>query len=493
MVVADEILPVQSISADTDIVLVVDLDHSLCKIDTLHEALITMALRAPVQTLMLAANPRRSKSQFKRTVADHVVLRPETLPYNQNVLEALREARKNGRRTALVSASDQRQVTAIAEHLGLFDEALGTGGTPMTETNLGGRAKADALAERYGEKGFDYIGDAASDLEVWQRARLSYGVGISPSLRRSAAKRGIEVIELEPARDSLDRLRVHLKALRPHQWSKNLLLFLPMLASHDFSQFLVVCTAFVCFCLTASAVYIINDVIDLPSDRVHERKRMRPFATGELSSRRGVIMAAGLLLSAAGLSAAFTTPNLVAVLAMYFVATLAYSTWLKRKLLVDVIALAGLYTIRIIAGGVAAQAVLSHWLLAFSMFLFFSLATMKRQTELSAQARDGKAPGRGYYSDDLSVIRSMAISSGHAAILVLALYVADPATRELYAAPQVIWLICPLLFYWLGRMQVLTHRGFMDDDPIVFAMRDRISLAVGVLAAVIVLIAYWGW
>ncbi|WEK03704.1 MAG: UbiA family prenyltransferase [Candidatus Devosia phytovorans] len=495
MALASEISPLASVEQTSDTVLVVDLDHTLCKTDTLHEALIAMALKSPIGVAKLLAGGTGDKAAFKRSVADNVLLAPGSLVYNEDVLDVVRESRQAGRRTALVSASDQRQVEAIADHLGLFDDVIGTGGEAGRDVNLGGKAKAAALTTRYGNGGFDYIGDALTDLEVWQHARRAYGVNLASRTRRAAAQRKIDVIDIGEAVALPARIKPYIRAMRPHQWSKNVLLFLPLLASHNFGQFPAVLAAFVCFCLTASAVYVINDLIDIPSDRAHQRKRLRPFASGALSARQGLIMAAVLLLASAALAIAFTPHYFIAMLAAYFAATFAYSTWLKRKLLVDVIALAGLYTIRIIAGGVAAQIMLSHWLLAFSMFLFFSLATIKRQTELIAHIQQGKdrAPGRGYFNDDLSVIRSMAVSSGHAAILVLALYVADPDTRMLYAAPEVIWLICPLMFYWLGRMEVMTHRGHMEDDPIVFAMRDRISLIVGALAAVIMLVAVRGW
>ncbi len=281
------------------------------------------------------------------------------------------------------------------------------------------------------------------------------------------------------------------KSMRPHQWSKNLLILLPIFASHDFGALSTALIAMVAFSLTASGIYIINDIIDLPSDRAHPRKRNRPFASGAARISHGIALAVGLIIAAFVL-ALFTTSAFIATLVLYLAATAAYSFWLKRKLLVDIIALAGLYTVRILAGAAATGIPLSPWLLAFSMFLFFSLAAIKRQAELVDQERNGQTntPGRAYLTNDLPTIRNMAVSSGQAAVLVMALYINSPTIAGLYSEPSLMWLLCPILFYWINRMVIMTHRGFMDDDPIVFACRDKISLLclaamVGIIIAAV--------
>jgi 4-hydroxybenzoate polyprenyltransferase len=286
-----------------------------------------------------------------------------------------------------------------------------------------------------------------------------------------------------------------IKAMRPHQWAKNLLILLPILASHDFTALGTALVAMVAFSLIASSVYIVNDLADLESDRAHPRKRNRPFASGRASIPQGILLAALLIVAALVLSLVFTPIAFVATLLLYLAATVAYSFWLKRKLLVDIIALAGLYTTRILAGAAATGIALSPWLLAFSMFLFFSLAAIKRQAELVDQERAGRSntPGRAYFTDDLPTIRNMAVSSGQAAVLVLALYINSPAIVGLYALPNLMWLLCPILFYWLSRMVIMTHRGFMDDDPIVFACRDRISLLCLLAMAIVVFVAVLGY
>jgi len=284
-------------------------------------------------------------------------------------------------------------------------------------------------------------------------------------------------------------------AMRPHQWVKNLLIPLPIIAAHEYGGLGSVLLAMIAFSLTASSVYILNDIADLEADRAHARKRNRPFASGAARVSHGIWLAAILAATAIGLSLAHLPLAFVAVLGLYMSATVAYTYWLKRKLLVDIITLAGLYTARILAGGAATGIAISPWLLAFSMFVFFSLAAIKRQAELVDQERNGRksVPGRAYQSDDLPVVRGMAISSGQAAVLVLALYINSPAVTGLYAQPYVLWLICPILFYWLSRMEILTHRGFMHDDPIVFAFRDRISLLCFLVIAIIVLAAAVGY
>lgn len=300
--------------------------------------------------------------------------------------------------------------------------------------------------------------------------------------------------DISPSMSVLPRLLIYLRAMRPHQWSKNLLIFAPLAASHDFSHVREALIALVAFSLVASSVYIINDLIDLESDRRHPRKRNRPFASGLLGVAEGAGIATGLLVTAIAVAMLFTPKPFVAVLATYFVFTCAYSTYLKRKLLVDVVTLAGLYTMRIAAGSAATGIAFSPWLLVFSMFLFCSLAIIKRQAELIDQFGVQKViPGRAYVAADLPVLRAMAVASGQAAVLVLALYVNSLAASQLYAAPEVLWIACVVLFYWLSRMEVLTERGFMHDDPIVFAARDRISLAAAALVFVIAALAVKGW
>lgn len=473
--------PVAPVSPVDDAVLVVDLDGTLIRTDSLHEALLGLVARDPRMLLRVPGWVAAGRSALKARVAERHVIEGEGLPYNEAVIETIRAARAAGRRVALVSAADQRQVTAVADHLGLFDEAHGS--TP--ELNLKGAAKARFLTERFGEGNFDYIGDSSADAPVWAAARRALTVGADARLRARAEAANSDITHLSPpaARGS-----AMLRALRPHQWSKNALIFLPVLAAHDVTTLGPVLLAFVAFCLTASAVYVVNDLLDLPADRAHPRKRARPFAAGALEPKTGLAMAGILLLGAALLAVAVGQGRFFLALGLYLLVTFAYSLRLKRELIVDVITLAGLYTVRIVAGGAAAAVVLSPWMLGFSMFLFLSLAAVKRQAELTDQAMTGRgSAGRAYEVDDLPVLRGMALSAGYASVMVLALYISSPDVQQLYRSPTILWGVCPLLLYWVSRMVMVTHRGRMTDDPIVFAARDRTSLlVVGTSVAVVI-------
>lgn len=272
--------------------------------------------------------------------------------------------------------------------------------------------------------------------------------------------------------------RAYLKAIRPHQWMKNALVFLPMLAAHklDGSSFLLSLLAFVSFSMVASSVYVLNDLLDLGADRAHPRKRLRPFAAGSIPIASGTWMAGGLLVAGV-LIAALLGPAFFLVMLGYYVLTTGYSLYLKRKMVIDICVLAGLYTVRIVAGGAATGIPLSVWLLAFSIFFFLSLAAVKRQAELVDKLSQGKltATGRGYHVDDLPIIAMISISAGYVAVLVMALYVNSPAVLELYAHPQALWGVCAILLYWITRTVMLAHRGWMHDDPVVYAVKDGIS------------------
>ena len=463
--------------------LVVDLDGTLCRTDTLHEGLLALAATKPWTLLQMPKWLSEGRAGLKARLADQGVVAPDELPFNEAVIEMLKAARAEGRTTALVSAADHRQVTAVAEALGLFDEAYGS----AEGQNLKGEAKAAFLSQHYGAGKFDYIGDSRADLPVWKAARRAITVRAGAGLREVAKGANPNISHIDPP-DS--RAKDMVRALRPHQWSKNLLMFLPALAAHDFGSLLSVLLGFVAFCLTASAVYVVNDLFDLAADRAHPRKRRRPFAAGDLTAATGVMMTAALLLIALILGLLTGNPLFIGVLALYLAVTFAYSFWLKRRLIVDVITLAGLYTVRIVAGAVAASVVLSPWLLGFSMFLFLSLAAVKRQAELTDQMQSGReSSGRAYQVDDLPVLRGVALSAGQGAVLVMALYISSAEVRRLYSEPAILWLICPILLYWSMRMVMKAHRGAMPDDPIVFATTDRVSLILIIACATLVGIA----
>ncbi|MCQ0970163.1 UbiA family prenyltransferase [Paracoccus sp. TK19116] len=474
-------------NAATQVPLIVDLDGTLCRTDTLHEGIFGLIARRPGLILALPLWLRGGKAAFKARIADQHVLDPARLPYDDSILEIVTQARAEGVRTALISASDHRQVQAVADHLGCFDQAVGTG-APGQTINLGGQGKADFLVAEYGRGGFDYLGDSSVDIPVWKAARQAHGVRVTAATRKAAEAEGITL--QAAGKDRGPTWRSLIRACRPHQWVKNILILLPVLASQQLSGLPAALLAMLCFSLAASAIYIFNDLVDLPSDRLHPRKRNRPFASGIVSARQGLLMAAGLLILSIGL-ALFLPSSFLAVLLIYLAATSAYSFWLKRKMMIDVIALATLYTLRIVAGSMATSITLSPWLLVFSMFLFFSLATIKRQAELEDMVSRGVATtlGRNMLPGDLPILQAMSVGAAQAAVLVFALYSQDPKVQSHFSQPDLLLIICPLLFLWLGRMQLLTRRGYMTDDPIVFTFRDRMGLICGGLTLIIFALA----
>lgn len=484
--------------------LVIDLDGSLCRTDTLHEAVLGQVAQNPAILMRFPGWLAGGKRHFKHQIAGRGIVDPALLPYDSDVLALIGQARAEGRPVALVSASDQRQVEAVADHLGLFDTAIGSGGSGgggRGGVNLSGEAKARLLSDRYGPGGYDYLGDSMTDLPVWQGARRAYAVRTSGRTRRAAEQAGLALIGPDPAAAGPSGgpsgglpLRALIRACRPHQWAKNLLILLPVMTAQDLSSLPAALLAMLCFSLAASAIYIVNDLVDLPADRVHPRKCNRPFASGAASAAQGLAVAAGLLGLSVLLSAIVLPPDFLAILILYLLATSAYSFWFKRKMMIDVIALATLYTLRIVAGSSATGIPLSPWLLVFSMFLFFALATIKRQAELEDVVSRGqdRAAGRNLIAADLPVLQAMSVGAAQAAVLVFALYSQDLAVQQHFGSPDLLLLICPLLFLWLGRMQIMTRRGHMSDDPIVFTLKDRLSLMCGGLMLAIFLLAARG-
>ena len=468
-----------------DLPLCVDLDGTLIRSDLLVESALGLLTRNPLYLLRFGLWLLRGKAHLKREIAERTSIDVTTLPYETRVLDWLR-SETDGRLRVLCTASDHKFADAVAAHVGGFDEVLASDGV----RNLSGRNKADVLGERFGERGFDYAGNEARDLHVWSRARRAIVVNAPRTLAQQAGR----VSQVERVFDrNGGRARSWLKALRLHQWLKNLLIFLPLLTAHLVlvpDALVRSLLAFFSFCLCASGVYLLNDLLDLESDRRHSRKRLRPFAAGTLPISAGLVVAP--LLTLAALALALAISKLFALtLAGYYVLTLAYSFFFKRIAMLDTVVLAGLYTIRIIAGTAALRIGVSFWLLAFSMFLFLSLAMIKRYTELRGllMAGDSRSVGRGYAVDDLPLVQSLGASSGYLAVLVLALYINSTASELLYRHPPVLWLLCPLLLYWISRAWLIAHRGGMHDDPVVFAVSDRTSRLLLALSIVVVVAA----
>ena len=453
-------------------VLVVDLDGTLLRSDMLFESFWSAFGRDWRTPFQAAAVLRNGRAALKRHLATISAVDPETLPYNASVLDYIDAWRQSGGKTALVTASDRNFAEAIAAHLGVFDEVHGSDGA----LNLKGEQKAHFLEERFGLKGFTYMGDAAADLPIWARAAKAVTVNASAALRRRAE--AVSEGMVEHLATEARSVKPYIKALRPHQWLKNVLVFLPMLTAHQIDNatgFLSLIT-FLCFSLVASSVYVLNDLLDLAADRVHPRKQNRPFASGSIPIAHGTWMASVLLILGA-LLAAGIGGNFLLAMAGYYLLTAAYSLHLKRRIVIDICVLAGLYTFRILAGGIATGIPLSAWLLAFSVFFFLSLAAVKRQAELIDSANRGglKASGRGYHVDDLPIISMISIGGGYASVLVMTLYVNSPEVVKLYAHPEALWGVCAVLLYWITRTVMVAHRGGMHDDPVVYATKDRIS------------------
>ncbi len=465
-----------------DVPLCVDLDGTLIHSDLLLESFLLLIKRNPLYLLLVPLWLLGGKARLKREIASRVTLNGAALPYAAPFLDWLRVQKRAGRALWLVTASDSRLAQAVADHVGLFDGVLSSDG----QTNLSGRNKAAELVKRFGEKGFDYCGNEAVDLKVWPHARAAVVVHGGKALESHARAVTQVAATFAPQPTTL---RVVTKALRVHQWAKNALIFVPVAAAHvlgDTAVLLHALIAFVAFSLCASSVYLLNDMLDLESDRQHHSKCRRPFAAGTLSLLFGLIAAPLLLLVAFGL-ALLLPVKFLGVLVAYYVVTLAYSFLLKRLVMIDVLTLAGLYTVRIVAGAAATDIPLSFWLLMFAIFIFLSLAIVKRYAELHAMRAQGKdkASGRGYQVDDIHLLQSLGTASGYLSILVLALYVNSPDIARLYTQPKLVWLLVPVMLYWISRIWMETYRGRMDDDPLVYALKDRTSLATGVAAAVV--------
>jgi 4-hydroxybenzoate polyprenyltransferase len=454
--------------------LCVDLDGTLVKSDTLFDGVCQFLRRNPAGFWKLPLWLARGRARLKAEVAHSAPLDAARLPCNAELLRYLQAERRAGREIYLTTGADGALAERVAAHLGIFAGVLASDSV----TNLTSGKKLARLKDRFGE--FDYIGNSRADLPLLAGARVAMVANPSLGLRISLGLRHIAVART--FQDQRPLPRTLLKAIRIHQWAKNILLFLPLLMSHKLrpSSIGAVIIAFFCFSFMASANYLVNDMLDIENDRRHPAKRFRPFAAGDLPVAGGVVLA--LLLVSASMALLPLLPQQFALwLLVYIVTTMAYSLYLKRIALVDVLMLSGLYTLRIVAGGAASGTVISHWLSGLSVFLFLSLAMVKRFSELENLRERGLTAtyGRGYLVADLEQIRSFGTASATAAVVVFSLYISRPDVVRLYKHEGRLWLIVPLMLFWLYRVWLLGSRGEMDDDPVVFAIRDKVSLAVG--------------
>jgi 4-hydroxybenzoate polyprenyltransferase len=449
------------------------------------ETLAAVVRERPLLLFVLPFWLTRGRASLKRELASRARVDAALLPYDENLVAELRHQSAAGRTVVLATAADELVARRIADHLGFFDEVIASDGV----TNLKRDTKARALTARFGEQGFDYVGGDRDDLPIWRHAHGALVVGSAPALMRQLATLGIAVrgTERDPSAPAL------MRALRVYQWAKNLLVFVPLLTAHRLlhgESVAAAMLAFISFSFVASAVYLANDLTDLEDDRRHPLKRRRALASGELPIASAIALAP-VLLAAATLVSVLLPWEFGALLLAYVAVNLAYSLGLKRVALVDVFVLAGLYTLRILAGAAAIEVAVSDWLLAFSSFLFLSLALVKRSTEVAgALSRDEeRVGGRGYVAQDGTLLAALGIASGYLSVLVFALYITSPQVTMLYRSPGLLWFAVPLFLYWISRMWLLAHRGRLQEDPLLFSLGDPASYTVGIAILMLMIAA----
>jgi len=493
-------IPVPAPSSDALPPLCVDLDGTLVKSDTLIDSTLALVRHHPVALFRLPGWLMEGKAALKRHIANIVQLDAAHLPYNRALLQYLEQQQATGRPIYLATAADASTAHAVATHLCLFSGVFASDGV----TNLSGINKLAAFRQQFGEN-FSYIGNARADLPILRTCREPMVANPASSL--SSALRGAGITPARVFTERTSAVKSWPKAIRIHQWAKNLLIFLPLLLAHMRAPGLVAAAvlAFFSFSLCASSTYIVNDLLDLDADRQHPRKRRRPFAAGDLSAFAGIAIVLIFLAISAALALAIPqtvariSPDLALGrpyhfffwLVIYAATTLAYSLYLKRVVIVDVIVLSGLYTIRILAGAAATGVPVSTWLASFAIFFFLSLAFVKRFAELeSLRERGGaSASGRGYHIADIEQLRTFGSASGYVSVAVLTLYISNLDAAALYTHTHRLWLLVPVLLLWISRLWLLASRGYLNEDPVVYAITDRRSLLLGIIVVAIVLSA----
>jgi 4-hydroxybenzoate polyprenyltransferase/phosphoserine phosphatase len=465
--------------------LVVDLDGTLLRTDLLFESALRLIKQRPWRALLMPLWILKGRAYLKRRIFQLIRIDISLLPLNEELMAWLREEKARGRRLVLATASNYDQACSIVEPLGLFDTVLGSDG----QRNLKGQHKLQTIVEACGAK-FDYVGNSISDLEIWRRCRQAVLVNAPRGVERSARRTG-NVVQVFPP--SLTGLRDVLRVMRCYQWVKNLLLFVPAVTSHTIFDWSIAgrtTLAFLSFGFCASAGYILNDLLDLEEDRRHNTKKQRPFASGRVSIGSGILLALACL-SASAVIAGFVSHAFVTALTIYLALTSLYSLFLKRLLMVDVLTLALLYTLRVVAGSLATGIVLSPWLLSFAFFLFLSLAFSKRAADLVQHRQDSRTvvPGRGYMTADLDAVCIAGMCSGFLSSLVLALYINSDSVQLLYRRPAFLWGLQPILLYYVTRLWVICRRGELSEDPIEYTVRAPSTYGAALLAVVVLLAA----
>ncbi|HEV7318896.1 MAG TPA: UbiA family prenyltransferase [Ensifer sp.] len=462
--------------------LCVDLDGTLLAADTLWEGAAILLLRNPLMLFPLLFWLVKGKARLKHEVALRSGRKAEDWPYRQVVIDRLTEEKQSGRELVLVTGAAPSVAKDIADHVGLFASVMHS----THDLNLTSSRKRDALVERFGDGAFDYMGNSRDDIAVFEAARRA--IVVAPDAAAEKWRRNHDAERLDTGKASM---LVPLKSIRVHQWAKNVLIGVPMILNHEVlhvDAIVSVVIAFFAFSFLASAVYVINDLSDLANDRRHAKKRHRPLASGQMSVPTGLVLAGCLVLASLALTLLLPW-KFAGVLAFYACATTAYTFVLKRKLLVDVFTLAGLYTTRIVAGAAATGTELSFWLVSFAIFFFLSLALVKRYVELHEfdDKDGGNVPGRGYLAVDFEMVGQAGVASAFTAALVLALYVHSKELQDMYTTPWALWPLCPLVLYMLLRIWMLARRGMLHEDPVVFIMRDWRSQLTMLIGALLIL------
>ena len=472
--------------------LVVDLDGTLSKLDSLHESALSTLAKAPLKLIqILVLGLFKGRAWVKAELAAYLDTDISHEPYNSEVLELIRKRKTNGDLVVLATGANQSVAQQHSGALGEFAEVLSSD----RSLNLTGNAKAQALVQRFGEGGYDYVGNSTSDIVVWRYAHTAYVVSGSRRLIKAATKAAQEISVIHDGKKRIPRF---LAQLRPHQWVKNLLVFVPFLLSHEpFSQNSIskLLLAFAAFSLVASAVYVINDLFDRGNDRKHSLKKSRPIAAGLITVPEAIGLSI-LLLSGGAFAALYVSPSYLGFLGGYFLVTTIYTFWGKRQVVLDVVLLAMLYTSRVFGGMLALDLEFSFWLFSFSIFTFLSLAFLKRFSELlstkSAFTTNRLIAGRGYGAEDQIAVSIMGIASSYTAALILALYLNSAEVSKMYLHPNYLWFMLPVFVFWFSRIWILGFRGLVDSDPVFFAVRDRITYVVAALTVAVFVLSTSG-
>ncbi|MEN6294879.1 MAG: UbiA family prenyltransferase [Chloroherpetonaceae bacterium] len=465
--------------------LVVDLDGTITSTDILMESMLELLKRNPLYIFLIIIWVAKGYAFLKQKIYERTQIDVSNLAYNQDVIDFVRLEKSKGRQIILATASLEPIAKQVADYLGIFDEVLAT--TP--QLNLRGNNKRQILIEYYGEKGFDYIGDAYVDLYIWESSRYAYLVR-PPKLLLWRAGKVARVEKIFPPKKG--KIETFFDEIRYKQWLKNILIFVPILLAHRFEliEYLYLLIGFIAFSFTSSSIYLLNDLIDIPSDRKHPLKHNRPLASGEMHITTGFYLSIFFFVAGFIISIAFLHPAFVIVQAIYFLSNWLYSRYLKKEVIIDIVVLSILYALRLIAGAVQADVDLSNWLLTFAIFLFLSLATLKRYLELGLLQKDGRSnSSRGYTIEDRPILQLSGVSLGLISSLIFALYTQSDKVAALYSHPNYLIGIVLVIVLFLLRTWVLSSRQVQNDDPLEIVMKDRVNYILLAISLVIILLA----